>query len=203
MIIRGEASRMLMTRLDMILITMWTMIGIMFVGMWASPEPVTVEIIEKTTYIAMPLFPDRPKPKPDPYMDKFNISESMAISVIFYADKYDIDTNIAFGLVHVESGFNRYAISKAGARGLTQLLRSTAGDYVPNPTDSLLFDVDANLDVGMLYMREMLDRFDDVPTALTAYNAGPNRVARMIRDGKRLPTHYSRTVLAVAERMAD
>ena len=185
-------------RLEVIIIMLAAIMGMMFVGL-ITPDPVAPPVVVPVQE-PMPVFPPK---QPEPYSETFGIDVDLAAKIIFYSDKHGVDTDVAFGLVEVESGFNRYAISKTGARGLTQLLRSTAGDYVPNPTDSLLFDVDANLDLGMFYMRKMLDRFDDTAVALTAYNAGPNKIARMIRDGRKLPTYYSRTVLAVAERMGD
>lgn len=199
---RGITSRKLIARLDVLIITLFVIVGMMVAGMMNEAEH-TVTIKEIKVQMPVGLFEPKPKPKPKPYTQKFNISEAMAIKIIFYSDKHGVPTDLAFGLIEVESGFNRFAVSKSGARGLTQLLRSTAGDYVSNPTDSLLFDVDANLDTGMLYMRLMLDRFDNVSTALEAYNRGPNRVGRMLRDGVPFHRNYSRTVLAVAERMAD
>lgn len=185
-------------RLEVIIVTLFTIMGLMVAG-FMRPLPV---LEKEVTLVPVPmdLFP---KPSPLPYQRRFEISEDLAIKVIFYSDKHGIDTDVAFGLIEIESGFNRFAVSRTGARGLTQLLRSTAGDYVPNPTDSLLFDIDANLDTGMLYMRIMLDRFNNVSTALEAYNQGPNKVGRMLRDGKPISRSYSRTVLAVAERMTD
>lgn len=199
---RGIASRELMARLNVLIVILFVITGMMIAGMIQSTEHI-VTIKEIKVQMPVELFEPKPKPKPEPYIKKFNISNAMARKIIFYSDKHGVPTDLAFGLIEVESGFNRFAVSKAGARGLTQLLRSTAGDYVPNPTDSVLFDVDANLDTGMLYMRIMLDRFDNVSTALEAYNRGPNKVGRMLRDGVPFHRNYSRTVLAVAERMAD
>lgn len=76
-------------------------------------------------------------------------------------------------VVDQESGFNPRAVSKAGAKGLTQLMDGTARSLgVKDP-----FDPWQNLVGGARFLRAMLDRFHgSVPLALAAYNAGPGAV---------------------------
>lgn len=76
-----------------------------------------------------------------------------------------------------ESGFNPYAVSKAGAQGTFQLMPATATEL--GVTDS--FDVDQNISGGIRYMGQQLQRFNDPALALAAYNAGPTRVAKLGR----------------------
>lgn len=72
-----------------------------------------------------------------------------------------------------ESGYNPYAVSKAGAQGVFQLMPGTAKDLgVTDP-----FDAAQNISGGINYMGQQLNRFKDPALALAAYNAGPNRVA--------------------------
>lgn len=72
-----------------------------------------------------------------------------------------------------ESGYNPYAVSKAGAQGVFQLMPGTAKDLgVTDP-----FDVAQNISGGINYMGQQLNRFKDPALALAAYNAGPRRVA--------------------------
>ena len=76
-----------------------------------------------------------------------------------------------------ESGFNPYAVSKAGAQGTFQLMPATATELgVTDP-----FDVDQNISGGIRYMGQQLQRFNDPALALAAYNAGPTRVAKLGR----------------------
>jgi soluble lytic murein transglycosylase-like protein len=91
------------------------------------------------------------------------------------AKKYGIDPALLAGLVKQESGFNPNAGSPAGARGLTQLMPSTAaGLGVTN-----VLDPAQSLDGGAKYLRAQLDAFGgDVTRALAAYNAGPGAVKR-------------------------
>jgi soluble lytic murein transglycosylase-like protein len=91
------------------------------------------------------------------------------------AKKYGVDPALLAGLVKQESGFNPNAGSPAGARGLTQLMPSTAaGLGVTNVLDPV-----QSLEGGAKYLRAQLDAFGgDVTRALAAYNAGPGAVKR-------------------------
>lgn len=72
-----------------------------------------------------------------------------------------------------ESSYNPYAVSKAGAQGVFQLMPGTAKELgVTDP-----FDVAQNISGGINYMGQQLNRFKDPALALAAYNAGPRRVA--------------------------
>jgi hypothetical protein len=72
-----------------------------------------------------------------------------------------------------ESSYNPYAVSKAGAQGVFQLMPGTAKELgVTDP-----FDVGQNISGGIRYMGQQLKRFNDPALALAAYNAGPSRVA--------------------------
>ena len=86
-----------------------------------------------------------------------------------------VDPALLAGLVKQESGFNPNAGSGAGARGLTQLMPSTAaGLGVSN-----VLDPAQSLNGGAKYLKQQLDTFGgDVTKALAAYNAGPGAVQR-------------------------
>jgi hypothetical protein len=71
-------------------------------------------------------------------------------------------------LVQAESNFDPSAVSRAGAKGLTQLMPAAASDE--GVTD--VFDPADNLRGGANHLRKMLDRFEALPLALAAYNAG-------------------------------
>jgi len=77
-------------------------------------------------------------------------------------------------LVWTESRYNPFAISKAGAVGLGQLMPGTARDMgVTNR-----YDPKANIYGAARYLRQMIDKFRVVHLALAAYNAGPQAVER-------------------------
>jgi soluble lytic murein transglycosylase-like protein len=59
-----------------------------------------------------------------------------------------------------------------------------------------------NFRLGILYYKEMMDRFDgDAHKALTAYNYGPTRVSRQLRDGTYRNSRYSREILDLYSRL--
>lgn len=95
--------------------------------------------------------------------------------VTFYADFYDLDSNLLYAMIKVESNGDPYAVSRAGARGLMQLMPGTASDMgVHN-----VFDPAQNVAGGTQYIAKMFELFQgDETFALAAYNAGPGRVKR-------------------------
>lgn len=85
-----------------------------------------------------------------------------------------IDPSLIEAVALVESGLDERARSPKGAVGLMQLMPATAARFgVSNPLDPR-----QNLFGGARYLRELLDRFDSLPLALAAYNAGEGAVER-------------------------
>ncbi len=89
--------------------------------------------------------------------------------------KYKLDPQLVASVVKAESNFNPRAISRKNAQGLMQLMPETSTRLaVRNP-----FDPAQNIEAGTHYLRLMLDQFSgNLPLALAAYNAGPDRVAQ-------------------------
>jgi hypothetical protein len=87
--------------------------------------------------------------------------------------EHNVDVDLLASLVKAESGGNAHAVSRAGARGLMQLMPSTAKDL--GVEDS--FQPDENVRGGSAYLDELLTRYhDNIALALAAYNAGPDAV---------------------------
>lgn len=102
----------------------------------------------------------------------------MALSMVKYGEKYNVNPKLIAALVCRESAYNPFAVSSSGAIGLGQLLPSTAQSLnVTNP-----YDIDQNLMGTTRYVRLMLDRWDgnsqQVPLALASYAEGYGAVTR-------------------------
>ena len=86
-----------------------------------------------------------------------------------------LDPNLVDLMIRMESGYNPRAVSPKGARGIMQLLPSTAHAYGVSD----LFDPRENLRGGVRYFWDLLGRFgSDLRLALAAYNAGPEAVEK-------------------------
>jgi soluble lytic murein transglycosylase len=108
--------------------------------------------------------------------------------VIAHARNYDLSPTLLAAVIFTESKFDAGARSDAGAIGLMQLLPKTAkgiavrtgGDHFV--VDDLL-DPEINVRYGSWYLRSLLDRYGDLPTALAAYHAGQGNVDEWRRKG--------------------
>ena len=114
------------------------------------------------------------------------------------ARRYGLPVALFTALVWQESGFNERARSKAGARGLTQLMPGTARQLGVRR----VYDPAQNLDGGARYLREQLLRFRSKRLALAAYNAGPGAVAKHRGIPPYAETrNYVRNILALEQRL--
>jgi soluble lytic murein transglycosylase-like protein len=89
--------------------------------------------------------------------------------------KYRVDDALIRAIIKVESDFNPRAVSKAGAKGLMQLMPETAKDLgVEN-----IFNPEENVEGGVKYLKSLIFRFEDnLPLAIAAYHAGGGAVKK-------------------------
>jgi len=89
------------------------------------------------------------------------------------AQRWNVGAAVLGAQLYVESNFNPFARSPAGAQGIAQFMPGTARAYgLHNP-----FDATTAIDAQAHLMHDLLRQFGSVPLALAAYNAGPNPVA--------------------------
>ncbi|OLC58957.1 MAG: hypothetical protein AUH77_02325 [Candidatus Rokubacteria bacterium 13_1_40CM_4_69_39] len=81
-------------------------------------------------------------------------------------------------MVREESNYYPRALSRAGARGLMQLMPETALPMAPTKSarGDHLDDPEQNLQLGTRFLAALLREFGDPRVAIAAYNAGPKRV---------------------------
>ncbi|MEN3372714.1 lytic transglycosylase domain-containing protein [Dechloromonas sp. ZS-1] len=90
-------------------------------------------------------------------------------SVHYEATRAGLDPQLVLGLIQVESGFRKYAVSSAGARGYMQVMPFWV-KLIGRPDDSL-FELRTNLRYGCTILRHYLDiEKGDLYRALGRYN---------------------------------
>ena len=91
------------------------------------------------------------------------------------AREHGVDAALIHAVISAESGYNQFARSPKGARGLMQLIPATAARY--GATN--LLDPRQNIDAGTRYLKDLMGMFgNDLRLALAAYNAGEGAVMR-------------------------
>ena len=91
------------------------------------------------------------------------------------AKEYDLDANLIHAVMQAESAFHPYAVSRAGAEGLMQLMPELSDEIGVNNA----FDPRENIMGGARYLKRLLDYHNgNIDLALASYNAGPGNVER-------------------------
>jgi len=120
----------------------------------------------------------------------------------------EIDPLMIAAIVAKESSFKSRIVSPAGAVGLMQLRPFVARDVAEREAiewagRETLHHPELNVRLGILYYKELVERFEgDTQIALTAYNYGPTRVSRQLRDGTYADSLYADGVLRLYDRLS-
>ncbi len=94
--------------------------------------------------------------------------------VVSFSKKYGFEPALVFALIRVESGFDPNAVSPAGAVGLLQVMPSTYKWLREKyGIEGDLTDPASNIEIGLFYLKYLLERYGDLEEALMAYNVGP------------------------------
>ena len=121
-------------------------------------------------------FDDVPLRYPRPFLESVGQASKLA----------QLPQDWILAVMRQESLFRKDAISRADARGVMQMVNSTAAAvarrwHLPAPGRDGLFDPSIAIPLGAAHLRELLDRYGEQLTlSLAAYNAGPTAVARWL-----------------------
>lgn len=113
-----------------------------------------------------------------------------------YSQKYNVNNALIASIICVESSYIKEAQSSKGAVGLMQILPTTAKWICEqnsiNFKEQDLFVPSYNIKLGTLYIKYLIDKFDNIDNVIVAYNAGEGVVANWLKnsnlseDGKTL-----------------
>ena len=113
-----------------------------------------------------------------------------------YSNEYGLHPAVVASVINIESSYKPQAKSNKDAIGLMQIKLETA-NYLndlylsPQLTEEELFKPSTNIKYGCMYLRYLLNKFQNIDTTLCAYNAGETRVRSWLKsnyslDGKTL-----------------
>ena len=99
---------------------------------------------------------------------------------------YGVDESLVYAMIRTESNFEKTAISHAGAIGLMQILPSTfewVKSKSPSETsEEELKSPEINIDCGVHLIALLIDLYEDLDTAICAYNAGIGTIDKWLKD---------------------
>jgi soluble lytic murein transglycosylase len=101
-----------------------------------------------------------------------------------HAERTGLPVHLLAGVIRQESAFNPKAKSRAGARGLMQLMPTTGKEVarrlgIPYSLTGL-YDPETSVALGSTYLDGVIDGFDgNLELALAGYNGGPGRIRRL------------------------
>lgn len=134
----------------------------------ASPEPRFASIQEKVDWL------DQMSARLARSMPNLRERTDFLKTVRYEAERAGLDPQLVLGLIQVESGFKKYAVSSAGARGLMQVMPFWV-KLIGNKSDNL-FHLRTNLRYGCTILRHYLDiEKGDLYRALGRYNGSLGR----------------------------
>ncbi len=101
--------------------------------------------------------------------------------------KYNLDPYLVFAVINTESNFNKNATSSKNAKGLMQIMDSTAQEMnemtnsVESINDESMYDEYINIELGCKYLASLISRYNgNYYIAVCAYNAGIGNVNNWI-----------------------
>jgi len=113
--------------------------------------------------------------------------------------RYNLDAELILAVIMTESTLDNNAVSRRGAFGLMQLLPSTAKELAQELDLEWrgihqLRDPAFNIRLGSYYLCKLLEGYEDMNTALAAYNMGPGKLDQLRENEGQVPGGYPEKV---------
>ncbi len=109
--------------------------------------------------------------------------------IVQEAERAQLDPGLVAAVINVESRWQADAVSRKGAKGLMQLMPTTAA-WIAEKTGQAVFEEEdlftpeTNIRLGVCYLADLLAQFGNNETlALAAYNGGRGNVKTWLEDG--------------------
>jgi soluble lytic murein transglycosylase len=143
--------------------------------------------------------------KPGVPDDKIRV---IASSVYEESKKYDLDYRLILAIMKVESNFRNDAVSRRGARGLMQIQPASARiiareSGVEVKGAKCLHEPEKNIQIGVSYLSKLRGMFDNIVSALHAYNAGPGKVKKPVSEERAKTTSFTRKVMSEYRQISE
>lgn len=103
-----------------------------------------------------------------------------ADALVKLSNEYEVPLTLLLNVLKAE-GAGPGIVSRRGALGPMQLMPSLVKSYGENPQEAL-HDEELNLTLGTRYLSELMSRFSRPSQVMAAYNAGPTRLSRILRQ---------------------
>ena len=104
-----------------------------------------------------------------------------------YSAEYEVDKYLVYSIIKAESNFKEHAVSNKGAKGLMQLMQTTAEEVAKKIEiqidDNSILNSEVNINLGTKYISGLISKYENIGLALAAYNAGSGNVDSWIEQG--------------------
>jgi soluble lytic murein transglycosylase len=140
----------------------------------------------------------------------FSDTEIGRLTKVIYdeSERYGYDPRLLLAIILAESSMKKGQRSYMGAEGLMQVKPSTGSDVAMrrgiNWRGKLsLFEPAYNVQLGSLYLFELIMKFGDVKKAIIAYNLGETETRRRLLTQRELPTRYLARVMTKYQELLE
>ncbi|MFH2056529.1 MAG: transglycosylase SLT domain-containing protein [bacterium] len=140
----------------------------------------------------------------------FSDTEVGKLTEVIYdeSERYGYDPRLLLAIILSESSMKKGQRSYMGAEGLMQMKPSVGSDLATRrglnwKGELSLFEPDYNVQLGSLYLFELIMKFGDVKKAIIAYNLGETETRRRLLTQRELPTRYLARVMEVYQDLRE